>query len=362
MTIKNHLAIGFITMICLLGASTAPAEAGCCKALKRFVKAIVKPVEQTMERATKGLGHAIEGTIEVAGDALEKTYAAGKSTAKGTISAVETVGNGLDAIVKEATGDRRAKEAWKRTERHLRDAGIELAGAVEDTVEVPFDALTGGVSVVRDDFAFTFVIGKHPDDVRAEIRQMVEECKARIAAQRELPDVDSVGKGELLPFPATFLSLAVAMPAAVLSLVPGSPELQKEYDAAVATCKRAYENERAQHINTLDTDAQSTEEKIALILSEKDAVLARLTAAVQQFWEVAKIRLAARFGRTISDDELQPRLSEHPDLVVDLVAFVQQERDSAHAALSCYDSISGDSELLRRFGDEDIDTLCREVE
>ena len=344
MAIKNPLAIGLIAMIGLLGASTAPAEAGCCK----FLKELVKPIE----RAGRGLGHAIKGTIEVIGDTLETTYDIGESMVDGTVSVVEAIGNGGEALVMEATGNRkRAIEAWKDAEKHAQDAVEEVASAVEETVKAPYEVLKGGASVVRDDFVFTFVLGKHPDDVRAEIRTMVAECKARIAAQRELPsDTDAVGEGELLPFPAIFLSDAVEVAASVLYLFPGSPQLREEYDAAVATCNRAYEDAHAKYI-----------EKVKFVISEKNAVEARLTAAVQQFWALAKIRVAARFGRSISDEELQPRLSEHPDLAVDMVAFVQQESDIALARLECYDRILGDSDLLRRFGEEDTATLCQEV-
>ena len=316
------------------------------------------PVTTTIDGAAQGLGHAIVGTIELTGDTIESVYNVGKSTVEGTISVVETTANGLDALARTVVGDEKgAAKSWKRAGNHLRDVGDEVASALEETVATPFDVLEGGVSVVRDDFGHTFVFGKHPDGVRAAIRQMVAECKARIAAGRSLPPEADIS-GEERPFPAPILQLAVAIPTSVLSLIPGSPRLHEEYKAAVATCERMYEEARAAYMAALDEYEREREEKRRVLASMAAAVPTQVATEIQAIKGDILNALANNLDRRITETELLDVAAEHPEIVVGHLIAAQDVHDWATSALDCYSAIQRDEELLDRFGKEPAVALC----
>lgn len=319
-----------------------------------------EPVMTTIDGAAQGLGHAVVGTIELAGDTIESAYDVGKSTVEGTISVVETTANGLDALAREVVGDKKgAEKSWKRAGNHLRDAGDEVASALEETIQTPFDVLKGGVRVVRDDFGHTFVSGKHPDDVRAAIQQMVAECKARIAAGRPLPPEADIS-GEERPFPAPFLQLAVAIPVGVLSLLPGSPRLHEEYEAAVATCERMYEDARAAYMAALDEDAGAREDKRRALASMATAVSTQVATDIRAIKADILDALASNLDRRITESELWDVAAEHPELVGSHLLAVQDVLDWATSELDCYSAIQRDEELLDRFGKDTTVALCQE--
>ena len=320
-----------------------------------------QPVTTTIDGAAQGLGHAVVGTIELAGDTLESAYDVGKSTVEGTISVVETTANGLDALARTVVGDEKgAAQSWKRAENHLRDVGDEVTSALEETVTTPFDVLKGTVSVVRDDFAHTFVSGKHPDDVRAAIRDMVAECKARIAAGRPLPPEADIS-GEVRPFPAPILQLAVAIPASILSLMPGSPQLHEEYEAAVATCERMYEDARTAYMAALDEDAREREEKLRVLASMAAAVPTQVATELQGISADILLALANNLDRRVTDTELWDVAAEHPEIVASHLIAAQDVVDWATNALDCYSAIQQDEELLDRFGKETAVALCHRL-
>ena len=96
MSIKTPLAIALITVTATFGAAPATADAN-------WFKSVWKAVSSPVEAA---------------------------------VSVIEATANGLEAIGLEAIGDEEAADrSWKRSGRHLRDAGQEVLDTVEGAGE-----------------------------------------------------------------------------------------------------------------------------------------------------------------------------------------------------------------------------------
>lgn len=83
----RHVIIALVAAVAILGASSVPAEAGCCKFIKRafknfgrIVDDVTKPVVEVVEEATKPVEEVVE---EVAKPVMEGMEEGGQACRRG---------------------------------------------------------------------------------------------------------------------------------------------------------------------------------------------------------------------------------------------------------------------------------------
>ena len=289
---------------------------------------------------------AVDTLLGTDGDVESRAHAVQTAAEEAHVSTVETAtqvlnaaGRTVEAGAHLVTGDTQgAEKSINKAGNNLEAAGTSLLHA---TIGAPAD------------MAFHLHTGVDPDDVRSEITRMLAQCRQVENTLPDSPSYTQAFSGEIHDVDDFVFRVATAP--VVLFVAIAQDELKKDYETAVATCTNAYETARKAHIDAIDEETRSREEKRRVLASMADAV----KSDIQDISNVIMDALETTLDRRITEVELWDVAAEHPEAVGGHLLAAQDVLDLAIRELNCYSAIHRDEELLDRFGEETAAALCQ---